>query len=115
MYGPKTVLVTEKERFLWLDLEIEILEMFQYQLNPVQHLVSRAAKDTDVIEIEQECEILLIPKTHLHEMTKTSSCIRQTKRHATHRDQMSLHRKLFYGCQPHPWPIANNLGPNQKR
>ena len=66
----KQYLRLKEEGFLGLDLEIEVLKMFQYQLIPVQHLVNRAAKDTDIIEIEQECEILLIPKTHLHEMTK---------------------------------------------
>ena len=59
-----------KENFLWLNFEIKVLKMFQYHLDPVQHLGDRAAENTDVVEIEQEREILLISKTHLHEATK---------------------------------------------
>ena len=73
----------EKETFLWLYLEIKVLKTFQYHLNPVQHLVDRAAENTDIVKIEQECEILLISKTHLHEVTETCSHIRQTKWHAS--------------------------------
>ena len=82
--------MTQKEYFrlkektlLWLDFEIKVLKTFQYQLDPVQLLIDRAAEDTDVIKIEQEHEILLISKTHLHEVTKTSSHIRQTERHVS--------------------------------
>ena len=57
--------------------------MFQYHCNPVQHLIDRAAENTDVVEIKQEHEILLISKTHLHEATKTCSRIRQSKWHVS--------------------------------
>ena len=60
----------EEKTFLWLYLGIKVLKMFQYHLNPVQHLIDRAAENTDIVKIEQECEILLISKTHLHEVTK---------------------------------------------
>ena len=64
-----------------LDLEIGILEAIEYQHNDVQHPVNGAAKDTDIIEVEQEHKVLVIPKTHLHEMTKTSTSIGESKRH----------------------------------
>ena len=83
MYGPERVLLIERKTLLWLDFEIKVLKMFQYHLDPVQHLINRAAKDTDVVEIELEREILLTSKTHLHETTKTNSRIGQIKWHAS--------------------------------
>ena len=78
--------------------------MSQYQLNPVQHLIDRAAKDTDVVEIEQEREILLISKTHLHEMTKTSSHIRQSEWHVSKliETRQICTECCFMDVQPHP-------------
>ena len=57
--------------------------MFQYHLNPIQHLIDRAAENADVIKIKQESEILLVTKTHLHEATKTCSHIRQSEWHVS--------------------------------
>ena len=82
-YGPKRVPLIERKTFLWLYLEVKVLTTFQYHLNPVQHLINRAAENTDVVEIKQEREILLISKTHLHEVTKTCSHIRQSKWHVS--------------------------------
>ena len=73
----------EEKTFLWLYLEIKVLKTFQFHLDPVQYLIDRAAENTDVVKIEQELEILLISKTHLHEATKTCSHIGQTKWHAS--------------------------------
>ena len=47
----------KEKTLLWLNFEIKVLKMSQYHLDPVQHLIDRAAEDTDVIEIEQEHEI----------------------------------------------------------
>ena len=63
----------EEEQFFRLYFEIEFLKAVQYHGNPVQHLINGTAEDTDIIEVEQERQVLLIPKAHLHEATKTGT------------------------------------------
>ena len=75
IYGLKGVPLVGKRNFFRLNLEVEVLKTFQYHLNPVQHFINRAAENADVINVKQECEILLVSKTHLHEATKTCSRI----------------------------------------
>ena len=83
VYGPRTEHLFERRIIFGLDFEIELFKVLEHQPNPVQHLINRTAKMQISHKVEQECQILLVSQTHLHEVTKACTCIGQTERHVS--------------------------------
>ena len=81
MWPKNNMLDWKKNDFFGLIFRLNSLRWSNTNVNPVQHLINRAAKDTDIVKIEQECEVLLITQTHCHKVTKTGTCIGKSERH----------------------------------